>query len=93
MGEVGQRVLVGWVRSDRMQVRRVLLLIFTGQIVSATQPETEQVSLSAVYDFLTDDLVVRRFYVQIIAQVRSTLNNTISPISSSVVSLMFYINL
>ena len=81
-------------RSDRMQVRRVLLLIFTGQIVAATQPETEQVSLSAVYGFLTDDLVVRRFYVQIIAQVRSgqvrsgqvrsTLNNTISPISSSV---------
>ena len=53
-----------------MQVRPVLLLIFTGQIVAATQPETEQVSLSAVYSFLTDDLVARRFYVQIIAQVR-----------------------
>jgi len=51
-----------------MQVRPVLLLIFTGQIVAATQPETEQVSLSAVYSFLTDDLVARRFYVQIIAQ-------------------------
>ena len=55
-----------------MQVRRVLLLIVTGQLVGATQPETEQVSLSAVYSFLTDDLVARRFYVQIIAQVKNT---------------------
>ena len=66
-----QYYLVVWVRSDRMQVRRVLLLIFTGQIVVATQPETEQVSLSGVYSFLTDDLVVRRFYVQIIAEVNT----------------------
>merc|ERR1719500_1385735 len=53
-----------------MQVGRVLLLVLSGQIVVvvATQPETETVSLSAVYSFLTDDLVVRRFYVQIIAQ-------------------------
>ena len=78
VGQAGQRVLVSWVTSDRMQVGRVLLLVLSGQIVVATQPETEQVSLSAVYSFLTDDLVVRRFYVQIIAQVNtqhSTLNH------------------
>ena len=83
VGQVGQRVLVRWVRSDRMQVGRVLLLVLSGQIVVATQPETETVSLSAVYSFLTDDLVVRRFYVQIIAQV-NTQHSTISTISSSV---------
>ena len=85
VGQAGQRVLVRWVRSDRMQVGRVLLLVLSGQIVVvvATQPETETVSLSAVYSFLTDDLVVRRFYVQIIAQV-NTQHSTISTISSSV---------
>ena len=55
-----------------MPVIPVLLLIFTGRAVLATQPEPEQVSLSAVYNFLTDDLVARRFYVQIIAQVINT---------------------
>ena len=72
LGETGERVLVGRVRSDRMPVIPVLLLIFTGRAVVATQPEPEQVSLSAVYNFLTDDLVARRFYVQIIAQVINT---------------------
>merc|ERR1711997_1299839 len=59
---------VGWVRSDRMDVRYVLLILIAGQTCLATQPEAEQVSLSGVYNFLTDDLVARRFYVQIIAQ-------------------------
>ena len=74
LGEVGERVLVGWVRSDRMDVRYVLLILITGQTCLATQPEAEQVSLSGVYNFLTDDLVARRFYVQIIAQVIITIN-------------------
>ena len=76
LGEVGERVLVGWVRSDRMDVRYVLLILITGQTCLATQPEAEQVSLSGVYNFLTDDLVARRFYVQIIAQVIITINRS-----------------
>ena len=70
-----------------MQVRRVLLLIFTGQLVGATQPETEQVSLSAVYSFLTDDLVARRFYVQIIAQVGQHSTTACQQVLSDVVKL------
>ena len=59
-----------------MQVSVLLLLATVSstvlQIVLATQPDTEPVSLSALYTFLTDDLVARRFYVQIIAQVKNT---------------------
>ena len=59
-----------------MQVSVLLLLATVSttvvHIVLATQPDTETVSLSALYTFLTDDLVARRFYVQIIAQVKNT---------------------
>ena len=62
--------LVGQDRSDRMHVKSLLVvLMFIVQLVLATQPESEEVSLSEVYNFLTDDLVARRFYVQIVAQV------------------------
>ena len=53
-----------------MHVKSLLVvLMFIVQLVLATQPESEEVSLSEVYNFLTDDLVARRFYVQIVAQV------------------------
>ena len=53
-----------------MHVKSLLVvLMFIVQLVLDTQPESEEVSLSEVYNFLTDDLVARRFYVQIVAQV------------------------
>ena len=62
-----------------MQVSVLLLLATVSttvvQITLATQPDTETVSLNALYSFLTDDLVARRFYVQIIAQVNKTRYN------------------
>ena len=95
LGEVGERVLVGWVRSDRMDVRYVLLILITGQTCLATQPEAEQVSLSGVYNFLTDDLVARRFYVQIIAQVIITIKTILShsPALKVIFSLHHLINM
>ena len=53
----------------------VLLATVSSTAVLATQPDTETVSLNALYSFLTDDLVARRFYVQIIAQVNKTRYN------------------
>ena len=54
-----------------MHVKSLLVLILILELVLATQPEPEEVSLSGVYNFLTDDLVARRFYVQIVAQVKT----------------------
>ena len=76
LGEVGERVSVVRVKWVRMQVSvLVLLATVSSTAVLATQPDTETVSLNALYSFLTDDLVARRFYVQIIAQVNKTRYN------------------
>ena len=42
------------------------LLVTTG---ATLQPEPEEVSLSGVYGFFTNELVIRKFYVSLILQV------------------------
>ena len=42
------------------------LLVTTG---ATLQPEPEEVSLSGLYGFFTNELVIRKFYVSLILQV------------------------
>ena len=54
-------------------MRSLIFLIIIVQIALATQPETEEVSLSGLYSFLTNDGIGTRFTLQIIGNV--SINN------------------
>ena len=52
-----------------MNIGSLIFLIVTVQIVLSTQPEAEEVSLTKLYNFLTNDRIGTRFTLQIIGNV------------------------
>ena len=53
-----------------MAIQLVVAVLYFGS-VSAIQPEPEEVSLVNVYNFFSSEMVQKRFYVQLVFQVRS----------------------
>ena len=70
---VGQSPLTLSITSSDMTHRLLSLALCLSCVlagVGATlQPEPEEVSLSGVYGFFTNELVIRKFYVSLILQV------------------------
>ena len=52
-----------------MNITAGIFLLIIVQIVGATQPQPEEVSLTELYNFLTKDSIAVRFTIQIIGNV------------------------
>ena len=73
---VGQSPLTLSITSSDMTHRPLSLALCLSCVLAGAgatlQPEPEEVSLSGVYGFFTNELVIRKFYVSLILQVVKT---------------------
>ena len=61
--------MFGYHPTQRMNIGSLIFLTINVQIVLGTQLEAEEVSLTGLYNFLTNDRIGTRFTLQIIGNV------------------------